>query len=522
MLANYKPKTEPFAHQWKALEASVKKVSFALFMEQGTGKTKVVLDTASYLYQKGLIDGLLVLAPNGVDEQWINRQVPAHVPDGIRIRAACWSVDRQSMVKAAMTLSAVRVEGCLAILTMNHDAVSTSRGYDCAERFLTTYRTLMVVDESHAIMTPSATRTKATIALGKLAKARRILTGTPESTGPFNLYSQFQFLDTKILNQPSFIAFKHRYGVFTTNHSWRITPSGEQKSFKYETLQHYKNVNELYDKVSPYTFSVKKADCLDLPPKMYSVLYAPLSKEQRSIYDAVKRTGIALLESHTEGSPVQLMNTELADHQQLLDAATSPGNKVTLGIKLTTMLRCQQVVGGFVTDDSGIIRPIDGSIEKCPRMQMFLSHCAASEGKVIIWALFKPELEAIVRLLNKEIGPAVGVYGGVSPKIREESIDRFRNGDARFFVSHTLACGTGLDLPMARSMIYYSTGPSYIQRAQSEDRAHRIGLAGTLSIYDMRADGVPVDQTVADILSARTDGAKVLLGWNSKEMEVRL
>ena len=80
---NYKFKTKPYAHQLKALEMSWDKKAFAYFMEMGTGKSKVLIDNISMLYDKGKINGVLNVAPKGVYKNWYRAEIPPHMPDHI-------------------------------------------------------------------------------------------------------------------------------------------------------------------------------------------------------------------------------------------------------------------------------------------------------------------------------------------------------------------------------------------------------------------------------------------------------
>ena len=80
---NYKFKLKPYKHQLTALEKSWNKETYAYFMEMGTGKTKVLIDNMSMLYDKGKIDGALIVAPKGVVKTWYEQELPTHLPDHI-------------------------------------------------------------------------------------------------------------------------------------------------------------------------------------------------------------------------------------------------------------------------------------------------------------------------------------------------------------------------------------------------------------------------------------------------------
>ena len=87
---NYKFKTDPYKHQLTALEKSWNRETYAYFMEMGTGKTKVLIDNAAMLYDKGKINGALIVAPKGVISTWYSQELPAHLPDHIENVSVLW------------------------------------------------------------------------------------------------------------------------------------------------------------------------------------------------------------------------------------------------------------------------------------------------------------------------------------------------------------------------------------------------------------------------------------------------
>ena len=191
---NYKFKTKPYAHQITALEKSWNKETYAYFMEMGTGKTKVLIDNAAMLYDKGKIDGLLIVAPKGVIGTWYNQELPAHLPDHIENVTILWQANiTKGQQEKLDTLFETGI--ALHILIMNVEAFSTQKGVDFASKFLVSHNTLMVVDESTTIKNPKAHRTKNIVRLSTQAKYRRVMTGSPVTKNPLDLFSQCYFLD---------------------------------------------------------------------------------------------------------------------------------------------------------------------------------------------------------------------------------------------------------------------------------------------------------------------------------------
>ena len=156
---NYKFKTKPYQHQLKALELSWEKSYFAYFMEMGTGKSKVLLDNIAMLYDRGKIDGALIIAPKGVIGTWYNQEIPTHLPDHIEKVTVLWQANiTKGQSRKLGTL--LKTGEDLHILIMNVEAFSTQKGVDFAAKFLNCHNSLMAVDESTTIKNPDAKRTK--------------------------------------------------------------------------------------------------------------------------------------------------------------------------------------------------------------------------------------------------------------------------------------------------------------------------------------------------------------------------
>ena len=192
---NYKFKTKPYKHQLKALELSWEKSYFAYFMEMGTGKSKVLLDNIAMLYDQGKIDGALIVAPKGVIGTWYNQEIPAHLPNHIENKTVMWQANiTKGQSRKLGTLFKTGEE--LHLLIMNVEAFSTQKGVDFAAKFLNCHNCLMAVDESTTIKNPDAKRTKNICKLAPSAKYKRILTGSPVTKSPLDLYKQCDFLQS--------------------------------------------------------------------------------------------------------------------------------------------------------------------------------------------------------------------------------------------------------------------------------------------------------------------------------------
>ena len=428
-------KTEPFEHQRKTFYLSRDQKVFALLMEQGTGKTKVVIDNSAYLYSKGEIQSLVVIAPNGVHRNWI-REVETHLPDWCKYEITYYRSGMNKKETEAF-VNVLNSRDCLKIFTFNVEAFTSPSAINWMERILLSNEVMLVVDESTRIKTPGAKRTKLITKFGKQAKYKRKLTGTPITKNAADVYAQFKFLDPQILGYDSFYSFRNQYCVLG--------------GFEGRQIIAYKNLDELSRNVEGHSFRVLKKDCLDLPPKIYQRHFVQMSERQKKMYGTMKRGFIAELE----------------------------GNLIEAPEAITRLLRLQQILCGWFPTENERVQPID---EKNPRIEALKEILEGIEGKAIIWARFRADIRAIERLLGDL---AVSYHGGVDSDAREVAIDRFQKGDAKYFIGTPQAGGTGITLTAAEYVIYYSNSFDLEQRLQSEDRAHRISQTKNVTYIDI-------------------------------------
>jgi len=468
---NYKFKTDPYKHQLKALDMSWHKETFAYFMEMGTGKTKVLIDNMSMLYDKGKINGVLIIAPKGVINTWYKQEIPAHMPDHIDNVSVLWQANiTQSQQDKLDTLFATGHD--FHILIMNVEAFSTIKGVKFAYKFIASHKTLMVVDESTTIKNPKAKRTKNIIKLSKFAKYRRILTGSPVTRNPLDLYSQCEFLSPWHLDSQSFYSFRNRYAEMKTmNFGGRSV----------QVVAFYKNLSELSEKLKPFSYRVLKEDCLDLPPKIYMKRIIQLTPEQDKLYKQMKEQALAEMN----------------------------GEKMTTATALTQLMRLQQITCGHFKGDDAEIQDI-----KHNRLNELMDVLEEVEGKAIIWAHWQRDVKIIKDALSKEYGPGSVVdYYGLTPQDqRQKNKDNFQiKDDVRFFVGTPQTGGYGITLTAANTVIYYSNGYDLEKRLQSEDRAHRIGQTSSVTYVDIIADKT-VDQKIVKALKNKINIASKIMG----------
>jgi len=468
---NYKFKTKPYAHQITALEKSWNRETYAYFMEMGTGKTKVLIDNLAMLYDKGKVNGALIVAPKGVVGTWYNNELPTHLPNHIENITVLWKAAITKKQKESLDELFSEGEG-LHILIMNVEAFSTTKGMDFANKFLSCHRTMMAIDESTTIKTPTAKRTKNILKLATSASYRRIMTGSPVTKNPLDLYTQCDFLSPWLLDFTSYYAFRNRYAEMKTLHM-----HGRQ----IQIVNGFKNLGELSDKLKDFSYRVLKEDCLDLPEKIFIKRQIQLSPEQRRLYDQMKKEAIAIL----KGKQSTTVNT------------------------LTQLMRLQQITCGHFTADDGATQPIANN-----RITELMDVLEETEGKAIIWAHYQYDMTSIINAVSKKYGEEsiVDYYGLTPQEKRQPNIKRFQDDPkCRFIVGTPSTGGYGITLTAANTVIYYSNGYDLEKRLQSEDRAHRIGQKKSVTYVDLMADDT-VDEKIVQALRKKINIASEVLG----------
>ena len=469
---DYKFRTKPYAHQLVALSKSWNKKEYGYFMEMGTGKSKVLVDNMSMLYDKGKIDGALIVAPKGVYTNWLSQEIPAHLVRHIKPKMVLWTATT-SKAKDKEYQQLFKPDLDLHILIMNVEAFSTKKGVEFAYKFLRSHKTLMAIDESTTIKNPTAKRTKSILMLGRHAKYRRILTGSPVTKSPLDLYSQCAFLNENLLDHSSYYSFRNRYArMVDRNFGGR----------RVQIVASYQRLDELEDILKAFSYRVQKVDCLDLPKKIYMNRVVELTKDQKEAYATMKSAALALLK----------------------------GKMSTAPHVLTQLMRLHQITCGHLKSDDGKITNF-----KHNRIEELIDVIDEMEGKVIIWANYVHDIKEITAALEDEYGEGcvVQYYGEVSSEDRQKAIKEFQdpNSNVKYFIGNTQTGGYGITLTAASNVIYYSNSYDLEKRLQSEDRAHRIGQHKPVTYVDLIAEKT-VDEKIIKALRKKINIASTIMG----------
>jgi len=480
MTVKLKYKLKPFDHQIDALEFGWDRAEFGLFMEMGTGKSKVLIDNMGMLYLDGQIDFALVIAPKGVYRNWVAKEIPEHMSDDIPHRVIRWVSGPNKKQKEEMRSVQDKFEG-LTIFVMNVESYSSLKGQKAGQWMARALgaRGMIAIDESTTIKNHKAKRTKSLMKIAAGFKYRRLLTGSPVTKSPMDIYSQCEFLRPGLLGFESYYAFQGRYAVVQRRTMGQAA---------FQQIVGFRNLDELTQRIDMFSFRVLKKDCLDLPDKIYTARYVGMTTQQFEMYEQIRRHAMVLLDS---------------------------GEMSTAPAVITQMLRLQQIMSGHLKTDEG-----DMLYFPSKRMDALEEIINEHDGKAIIWSRFRYDIISITEMLNKKFGQgcAVSYFGDTSDDDRAAAVVNFQdpNHPLKFFVGNPATAGYGLTLTEANLVVYYANDFNLETRIQSEDRAHRIGQKNNVTYIDLICEG-SIDERIVKALRTKIDiGAKVL-GEDARE-----
>lgn len=517
----YEPKTKPFRHQAEEFDKSKNAPARAIFWEQGTGKSKITIDTAGHLYATGEIDCVIVVAPSGVHLNWVTDEIPTHMPDWIREQMLAHVYDGSKAATKRHQAACQRLVGHrgLAFLAITYDSLVTDRAKELVWDLLQNRKVLYVADESQRIKTPKATRTKVAVASAKFAPYRRVLSGTPVTQGPFDVYSQVLFLDEEFWKREElapFTVFKNHFGI------WRkqVTSTGN----KYDMLVKYRRLGELNELLERISSRVTKDDVLDLPPKLYSRRYFVMTTEQRRIYESLKNEFMALMMS--EGACSNCGGSGRVEYEGFQGECPTCegtgkilGGMVTAPLAIVRLLRLQQTLCGYVpveTFEEGKEPELQLLEGGNPRLALLGEIVEDLPHQFIVFARFRKDIDLIMDKMRELKIDAVRYDGSIDQDARAAAKKAFQEGKVQAFVANPAVAATGLTLVGAKTVVYYNNSFKLEERLQSEDRAHRIGQDQAVNYIDLACPGT-VDMTIVDALRNKLDIASQITGDQLKE-----
>lgn len=435
-----------------------KSKSAAILAEMGTGKTLISIGVAGYLFLKNEIGKLLIVAPLSITKVW-EEEFAKFADFEYQLKVLEGSTKQKSeslrnLFGNKLQVAVVNYESCWRM-----------------EKELSDWKPDMIIcDESSKIKNPMAKQSKALQRLGKKSKHNIILTGTPVTNNPLDFFSQYKFLDESIFGG-SYYAFRARYAILGGYGNYQVVG--------------YKNLPELTEKAHSIAFRITKKEALDLPEQVDTTRYIELEPKARAIYNQVER------ESYAE-----LNNGEI----------------ITRNV-LTKLLRLSQITGGYVKDEFNDIAE-ELSKAKLDALEEIVDECIDAKKKLVVFARFIPEIDAIARMLkNKKIKYAL-IRGDV--KDRATEVDKFQNDDeTRVFIGQLQTTGMGLTLTASDTAVFYSLSYNFADYEQAKARIHRIGQKNNCTYIHLIARNT-IDEKVMDALSKKKNIADLVVdNWKS-------
>ena len=532
LVANYAHKGSPYQHQIEGVHFAYGKDFFALFMEMATGKSKLLIDVVSNLFLEGKIDAVMLIVPNGLQDQWATEQLATHspVPYETLVFKSGKSEKRFSEYHGFLKRKSRKV---LRWYIVNVEAFSHDTYLGEFRLFLKENEVFLAIDEASKIKNLDASRTgniiqglaeltrlgKRVVACKPLSKYRAVMTGTPVTNNPFDLYAIFEFLKPGYFGM-TFSAFKSRYGLQKMDH---VPGSGKQFQRKLSLKElkgirdtaskgvdrpriaqffgvsvtdvdyivdnpgvtvPFKNLGELKAVIAPYSFVKKKVDCLDLPEKVFEKVYVEMGADQKRLY------------------------RELCADMM----AKFGGTELTVANSLTLLVRLSQVTSGLFPEAEGEGTALIGTN---PKIEAMLDKMEDSgEVPAIVLGRFVHEVKHAADMIRKRF-PDYNVrlvIGEVGMDERKEIIDDFKAGNVDVLVATQRTIGMGFNLQKASVCYFLSNTYSMDDRAQTEDRIHRPGQTAEKCTYiDFLAKGT-LDERVYTVLQEKKDLLEYMRG----------
>ena len=507
--ATFKYKTEPFDHQIDAYNFARNRDSFALFMEQGTGKTKTIIDLAADMYLRGDINAVMIIAPNGVHVQWIREQLPLHSPvayDGVAFK----STASKSLRMDIHRICTQDEPELLKFFAVNVEAFSYPTYMSMFYTYVANHKCFVVIDEATGIKNPDAKRTqniirglaeckwrgKSLIACEPISTKRAILTGTPITNSPFDIWAMAEFLQPGYFKR-TYFAFKAHYGLqrkidvhqgsvirqvsvplkleelrdierldtLAACQKYNMRESDVEYIKANKPEYSYKHLDELRKEINQFAFFVTKDECLDLAPKIYKRRVVEMSTEQLRVYTDLEKEFI----SNYSGKDLSVLN------------------------KVALYTRLSQIAGGFFPyaeedEMTGEFTKDIIEFKDNPKASAILEDVLQVDYPVVVVTRFTAEAKMLYNMFKTKTDLQVGCYIGELKEPRDP-IEAFKNGFLHVLVANERMISKGHNLQNAHVVMFYSNSYSLEERLQTEDRIHRNGQTEKCLYIDYIADG---------------------------------
>jgi SNF2 family DNA or RNA helicase len=480
---------QPWKHQLEAIDRARDVNEFALFFEMGAGKTMTAINILREKCnrERKLLRTLIlcppIVIPNWRDEWLKNSKIEKK--DIILLQGT--GAQRLALLEKLAFRPTDDMEGNTVIRPMGKIVIANYETLNIKGVLPALLRwgpEAVVYDESHKLKNIKSVRTKQSIELSAVAKYRYILSGSPVLNSPLDLFAQFLVLDGGETFGKNFFAFRGRYfydknsGMPKQRYfpNWQILPGA---------------ADDINEKIYRKAMRVEKKDCLDLPPYVTKTIKVSMTPRQEELYKSMKKDFIAVFNDKA----------------------------ITATLAITKGLRLQQIASGYVKDIDGEEHVIEKESPKQAALKELLEELTPNH-KVLIWAVWKANYEAIrdvCRGLNIEF---VEVHGEVGEKDKLAAVDRF-NSDSkcRVFIGHPGSGGIGINLVSASYSIFYSRNFSLEHSLQAEARNYRGGsnIHEKVTRIDLVTEGT-IDEIIAEKLAKKEEVSYALLRDISLEL----
>lgn len=482
LMEKYGFKTRPFKHQAYEFLKHRKDPERAMLWSMRTGKSKATIDQACYAFSQGKIDAVLVVAPNGVHENWIMRQIPEHHWENVPRRAMAWKLSALSGKKFAdgwhgRYTRFIGEKNRLFWFAVNSESITNVRSRKIIYDFMKKRRVLLVVDECDDFKTPGSKRTQMMRAVKRRAVMKRIMSGTTTLESPLDSFSQFELLKDNALGFQTYADFEKEYVIY------EIEKSRGGKT--YPVLKEYKNLDDLQKRIAKWSTVVLREDCSDLPDLMRVERFLVPTAAQLKIYRKLHR-----------------------------EFEIEVGRKtISVGESAAKWVKLQQVLSGWVKDEFGDVHMLPG---ENPRLEALVDEMSWVTGQSIIWCVFRRDIAIVKKRLKKEGLRVVEYHGGCSNAEKNKAVDGFQRGRYDAFIGQPDAGGRGLDLSAASLIVNYSHTFKARTRAQSEERGSKVGKE-KMVVVDLLVPN-SIDTHIRGVVGDKIDISSMLTGDGLKKL----
>lgn len=523
---NGRPDLVPFGHQVEAINFYKDKDVIPLFFEMGCGKSFTTLQIAQEKFKQGQIKGLLVIAPNDVHRQWFDELVYGvdKEHDGVMWQELQIDFEAQCVGGRGgqKELYPFETDDLFKFVSVNVDTFSQPTKWEDIVEWANSGNYMIAIDEATSIKNPSSKRSqrllyefndvrrrgKSIVASEKKCPVRAVLTGTPVTNGPIDLWAIMEFVQPNFFGR-NYYSFKSYYGMFTklkvttsygsqrdvavllTEKTWQGIHNCESyyeaytlfgcSEDTYMTVKHqskfvgpYKHADEIKKFLEPVAMFRKLTDCVDMPKVNYIERSVGMSTEQKAIYDSMKKNLLAQYDSYTTTAANKLV---VSLRLQQISSGFIMGHKVITDTNWSQFL-CEDFGDNFDVSPDEVV----WIGESNPKLDALMSDVAECDKPLLILTRYSAEAAKIYDMCKDKY--RTGLYTGWKVI---GGVDAFKAGELDILVANSTKICKGHNLQIAHTELFYSNSFSMETRQQAEFRTFRLGQKNPCLYVDYTA-----------------------------------